>query len=131
MNTAAPNAYVPGADQRVDPGPDGVTGTADDSDDHDFYQPHESAANPDPHQQRSDARPDLQGRGDHGHQADVEAVADAGRAARCRRSRQDNLSEAISTANLISGPNSLINTSGPIATDVPVQFKLTGTYILP
>ena len=47
------------------------------------------------------------------------------------RSRQDDLSEAISTANLTSGPNTLINTSGPIATDVPVQFKLTGTYLLP
>jgi hypothetical protein len=47
------------------------------------------------------------------------------------KSRQDNLSEATSTTNLAWGPNYLINTSGPIATDVPVQFKLTGTYILP
>ena len=47
------------------------------------------------------------------------------------RSRQDNQSEANSTGNLASGPNTLINTNGPIATDVPVQFKLTGTYVLP
>jgi hypothetical protein len=40
------------------------------------------------------------------------------------RSRQDNLSIATS-------PNALINVSGPIATDVPVQFKLTGTYLFP
>ncbi len=40
------------------------------------------------------------------------------------RSYQENLSLAAS-------PNSLINTTGPITTDVPVQFKLTGTYILP
>jgi len=47
------------------------------------------------------------------------------------RSRQDNQSLGTSTTQANVLPDALINSSGPIATDVPVQFKLTGTYLFP
>jgi hypothetical protein len=47
------------------------------------------------------------------------------------RARQSDQSEALSTTQLNWGPNALINATGPISADVPVQFKLTGTYVLP
>jgi hypothetical protein len=47
------------------------------------------------------------------------------------RSRQDDISENTSATNLVYGPNFLTNQTGPITTDVPVQFKLSGSYILP
>jgi hypothetical protein len=47
------------------------------------------------------------------------------------RSRQDNQSLGNSTTQANVLPDALINSSGPISTDVPVQFKLTGTYLFP
>jgi hypothetical protein len=47
------------------------------------------------------------------------------------RSRQDNISENTTTTNLVYGPIFLTNAAGPITTDMPVPFKLSGTNVLP
>ena len=82
----------------------------------------------DPHHERPEFAPELQGRRDHDDQAAVEPLADAGGVhARRRRS-----STGVS---LNTSPNLLINANGnitdPNGPDRPNQFKLTGMYILP
>jgi hypothetical protein len=127
LNTATPNSLFP-ARTTIDPGPDGVIGTGDDSTITTYNRT--SAAtqiliNNDPTFEQT--------------YKGVELTATKRMTKRWQmlagltlsRSRQDNKSEAASTTELGWGPNALINTSGPITTDVPVQFKLTGTYMLP
>ncbi len=127
VNTAVPNSLFP-ARTTIDPGPDGVIGTADDSTITTYNRTNPATQiliNNDPTLVQT--------------YKGVEITATKRMANRWQmlagltlsRSRQDNQSEATSTGALTSGPNTLINTSGPITTDVPVQFKLTGTYILP
>jgi hypothetical protein len=120
INTAAPFSVWPGR-TAVDPGPDGKTGTADDST-ISYFDRTVAATNSvitnDP-----TFRQTYKG---------VEFTATKRYANRWQmlagltlsRSRQD-------TPSLAASPNSLINDVGPITTDVPVQFKLTGSYMLP
>jgi hypothetical protein len=127
VNTAAPNATFP-ARTSVDPGPDGVIGTGDDSTITTYNRTNPATQiliNNDPTLVQTYKGVEITATKRMSKQWQVLAGLTLS------KSRQDNLSEAISTANLNSGPNTLINTSGPIATDVPVQFKLTGTYLLP
>ena len=127
VNTAAPNSTFP-ARTTVDPGPDGVTGTGDDGTITTYNRTNAATQiliNNDPTLVQTYKGVEITATKRMSKQWQVLAGLTLS------RSRQDNLSEATSTANLNSGPNSLINTSGPIATDVPVQFKLTGTYLLP
>ncbi|HZT77959.1 MAG TPA: TonB-dependent receptor [Vicinamibacterales bacterium] len=127
VNTALPNSqFVPRT--TVVPGPDGVVGTADDTTIGTFNRP--SAANQilinnDPTFVQTYKGVELTATKRMSNRWQMLAGLTLS------RSRQDNKSEAASTTEVNWGPNALINTSGPITTDVPVQFKLTGTYVLP
>ena len=81
--------------------------------------------------QRSDIRPVVQGRGDLGDASDSRSEWQLLGGLTLSRSRQDNQSLGNSTTQANVLPDALINSSGPISTDVPVQFKLTGTYSVP
>jgi hypothetical protein len=127
VNTAAPFSVWP-TRTATDPGPDGITGTADDTTVTYFNRTVAATQiliNNDPTLTQT--------------YKGVEITATKRMSNRWQmlagltlsRSRQDNLSEAQSTSALGGGPNTLTNTSGPISTDVPVQFKLTGSYMLP
>ena len=127
VNTALPNSqYVPRT--TADPGPDGVAGTTDDTTIQTYNRL--SAANTvlinnDPTFEQT--------------YKGVEITATKRMSSKWQmlagltlsKSQQFSKSEAASTTELNYGPNALINTTGPITTDVPVQFKLTGTYTLP
>jgi len=120
LNTAAPFSAWP-TRTAVDPGPDGITGTADDTVvsylDRTVAATRTVIAN-DPNWLQT--------------YKGVEFTATKRMSNRWQllagltlsRSYQQGLSVNVN-------PDALINTTGPIATDVPVQFKLSGTYILP
>ena len=87
------------------PGIDGVVGTADDGT-YGFYPAH-LGGQPGVHHQRPERRAELQGPGDHGDQAAVEPLADAGRLHAVEERSIDDVSVDIS-------PNFLINANGNI-----------------
>jgi hypothetical protein len=128
LNTAAPFGTWPTL-TTTDPGPDGRTGTADDSTLTYFNRvvgATTTVINNDPTFVQTYKGVEITGTKRMSNRWQMLAGLTLS------RSRQDNISENTSnTTNLVYGPNFLINQTGPITTDVPVQFKLSGTYILP
>jgi hypothetical protein len=127
LNTAAPFGSWP-TKTAIDPGPDGRTGTADDSTITYFDRvvgATQTVINNDPTLVQSYKGVELTATKRMSNRWQVLAGLTLS------RSRQDNISENTSATNLVYGPNFLTNQTGPITTDVPVQFKLSGSYILP
>jgi hypothetical protein len=127
LNTAAPFGTWPTRTQ-PDPGPDGRTGTADDSTVTYFDRvvgATQTVINNDPTLVQTYKGVEITATKRMSHRWQLLAGLTLS------RSRQDNISENTTANNLVFGPNFIINDTGPITTDVPVQFKLSGTYILP
>jgi hypothetical protein len=127
VNAAAPFGTWP-TRTATDPGPDGRTGTADDSTVSYFDRvvgATQTVINNDPTLVQSYKGVEITATKRMSHRWQVLAGLTLS------RSRQDDISENTSANNLVFGPNFIINDSGPISTDVPVQFKLSGSYILP
>ena len=120
INTAAPFGVWPGR-TTIDPGPDGKTGTADDTT-VSYFDRTVAATNSvitnDPTFRQTYKGIEFTGTKRFSHRWQMLAGLTLS------RSRQDSPSLAAS-------PDTLINDVGPITTDVPVQFKLTGSYMLP
>jgi hypothetical protein len=107
LNTAVPNNLF-SAMTTVDPGPDGVTGTADDGSLTTYNRTsgaNQILINNDPTLVQTYKGVEITATKRMSKQWQMLAGLTLS------KSWQDNLSDAISTANLASGPNSLINTS--------------------
>ena len=127
VNTALPNSAWP-ARTTIDPGRDGVVGTADDSTITTYNRTVAATQiliNADPTFVQTYKGLEITATKRMSKHWQMLAGITFSQA------RQTDQSEAMNTTQLNWGPNALINTTGPISADVPVQFKLTGTYVLP
>ena len=127
VNTAVPLTSFPPR-STPDAGPDGVLGTSDDGVLNYFDRTNPAQTiliTNDPTFVQL-----VQGRGDFGIEAVLEQVAAARRSDLVQIASGQSEPRQFDDASQRSS-DALINLSGPIATHVPVQFKLTGTYLFP